>query len=418
MCRKIDNTHPNYADLAGYWRMDEGSGTTTADLSINGNNGTLVNSPTWINSSVPLGDFSVNSYNSSDIVLDYQNLDSLKISNITGSPTAIHLYRIDEAPNHHTISIQNTFIDTSHYWGIFVVDGAATPSFSATYYFEGNPYSNNCGLDLFGRADNSVLSWTALNSTQNIAPKTLTKTLSSNKEMLFSWGYFASVQCMDTIFCAGDSAFMAANSSSSYSYQWLKNNTAISGETSAFFWAKTAGTYSVILTSANCSDTSKTYNLSTLPQPATPVITQTGDSLMSNSLSGNQWYNANGKIIGATSQYYKPIITGIHYVVVSVAGGCNSDPSNEIDFGASLSPEYFDRTFIVYPNPAKNNLFISAADEIKNVRIFNSIGQLVYSENVNSKNKELIISSFDSGIYHVQIETKDYIISKKISIIN
>jgi RHS repeat-associated protein len=33
--------------LGGYWPLDEGTGTTTADLSGNGNTGTLVNSPTW-----------------------------------------------------------------------------------------------------------------------------------------------------------------------------------------------------------------------------------------------------------------------------------------------------------------------------------------------------------------------------------
>ena len=33
--------------LIGYWRMDEGTGTSVADSSTNSNAGTLVNSPTW-----------------------------------------------------------------------------------------------------------------------------------------------------------------------------------------------------------------------------------------------------------------------------------------------------------------------------------------------------------------------------------
>lgn len=33
--------------LAGYWKLDEGSGTSTVDSSVNGNNGTLTNGPTW-----------------------------------------------------------------------------------------------------------------------------------------------------------------------------------------------------------------------------------------------------------------------------------------------------------------------------------------------------------------------------------
>jgi hypothetical protein len=35
--------------LAGYWKFDEGSGNTAGDSSGNGNTGTLINSPTWVN---------------------------------------------------------------------------------------------------------------------------------------------------------------------------------------------------------------------------------------------------------------------------------------------------------------------------------------------------------------------------------
>ena len=36
------------ADLVGHWRLDDGSGTVAADSSGNGNDGTIVNNPTWI----------------------------------------------------------------------------------------------------------------------------------------------------------------------------------------------------------------------------------------------------------------------------------------------------------------------------------------------------------------------------------
>jgi hypothetical protein len=37
-----------YADLVGHWTLDDGSGTTVADISGNDNHGTIVNNPTWI----------------------------------------------------------------------------------------------------------------------------------------------------------------------------------------------------------------------------------------------------------------------------------------------------------------------------------------------------------------------------------
>ena len=47
MCIPIDLTHPNYNNLMGYWRLNDGVGTTATDLSVNANNGTLNNNPTW-----------------------------------------------------------------------------------------------------------------------------------------------------------------------------------------------------------------------------------------------------------------------------------------------------------------------------------------------------------------------------------
>ena len=43
---------PNSAGLVAYYKFDEGTGTTTADATTHGNNGTLVNGPTWVVSSL------------------------------------------------------------------------------------------------------------------------------------------------------------------------------------------------------------------------------------------------------------------------------------------------------------------------------------------------------------------------------
>ena len=39
----------NNSGLAGYWSLDDGAGTRAEDTSFNSNNGTLTNSPTWVN---------------------------------------------------------------------------------------------------------------------------------------------------------------------------------------------------------------------------------------------------------------------------------------------------------------------------------------------------------------------------------
>jgi hypothetical protein len=52
MNRSLTGFEPN---LIGYWRLDEGTGTTTADDSGNGNPGTLTGGPTWTASTAPVG---------------------------------------------------------------------------------------------------------------------------------------------------------------------------------------------------------------------------------------------------------------------------------------------------------------------------------------------------------------------------
>ncbi|MGK0366231.1 MAG: hypothetical protein ACI85O_003304, partial [Saprospiraceae bacterium] len=38
-CNSIDDAHPHFNSLSGYWKMNEGMGSTVADFSPNGNNG-------------------------------------------------------------------------------------------------------------------------------------------------------------------------------------------------------------------------------------------------------------------------------------------------------------------------------------------------------------------------------------------
>jgi len=44
----ISNNYPYGVNLVGYWKFDEGSGTTANDSSGHGNNGTLIGGPTWV----------------------------------------------------------------------------------------------------------------------------------------------------------------------------------------------------------------------------------------------------------------------------------------------------------------------------------------------------------------------------------
>ncbi|MGC8776316.1 MAG: LamG domain-containing protein, partial [Minisyncoccia bacterium] len=63
--------------LVGYWSFDEGSGTTAYDMSGNGNNGILVNGPTWTTGKVggALSFDGVDDYVSTVNNMDFVNKD-------------------------------------------------------------------------------------------------------------------------------------------------------------------------------------------------------------------------------------------------------------------------------------------------------------------------------------------------------
>ncbi|NLJ06727.1 MAG: T9SS type A sorting domain-containing protein [Sphingobacteriales bacterium] len=53
MYQILDQDDPQYPNLVGYWRFDEGTGTTTDDV-VNGLDGTLMNGATWNNNVAPV----------------------------------------------------------------------------------------------------------------------------------------------------------------------------------------------------------------------------------------------------------------------------------------------------------------------------------------------------------------------------
>lgn len=57
-CNSIDDAHPNFNSLSGYWKMNEGEGSTVTDFSPNGNNGFITGADWNIPDSITTYDYS------------------------------------------------------------------------------------------------------------------------------------------------------------------------------------------------------------------------------------------------------------------------------------------------------------------------------------------------------------------------
>lgn len=63
--------------------------------------------------------------------------------------------------------------------------------------------------------------------------------------------------------------------------------------------------------------------------------------------------------------------------------------------------------FHIYPNPAKDQLYIEFVDPnavAPSVKIYNSLGTIVFQENIHSKSETIDISNLSAGFYYVTID--------------
>ena len=133
-----------------------------------------------------------------------------------------------------------------------------------------------------------------------------------------------------TTFCAGGNVILT--SSTATGNQWYNASGIIVGATSQTYTVTNTGAYSVRFTNtSNCSATSAATAVTVNPLPSVPTISASGSTifcaggnvvLTSTTASGNQWHDANGIIIGATSQTYSVTTSGNYTVQVINSNGC------------------------------------------------------------------------------------------------
>jgi hypothetical protein len=70
----------------------------------------------------------------------------------------------------------------------------------------------------------------------------------------------------------------------------------------------------------------------------------------------------------------------------------------------------------VYPNPAKDQITINSSSLVKEVKILNSLGQVVLNQSIMSFNPTVNVSNISAGLYFIQITTEKGLSTKKINI--
>jgi hypothetical protein len=153
--------------------------------------------------------------------------------------------------------------------------------------------------------------------------------------------------------------------------------------------------------------------------PSAPTISQHGDSLISNTVNGNQWYAVpSGALSGDTSQVFTPTEGGKYYVIVTKKG-CESQPSDTIKYSEAGINTITNNTSInVYPNPANDVVIINfkgyTGRKKTIVELYNITGGLIKTQLIQSALTEVNISDLAEGVYIVKVTNDNGVAVKRV----
>ncbi|MDX2048307.1 MAG: PKD domain-containing protein [Chitinophagaceae bacterium] len=208
--------------------------------------------------------------------------------------------------------------------------------------------------------------------------------------------------------CPGDTIELKAPQINSYKYQWFRNNAQIPGAIQSTLRVVQDGAYYVKVSNGQgCDSASGSLQVSYKDIPAIPVVTQSGDSLISSFADAYQWYNGNVIIAGATNRYYKPLSNGVYKVRVTNTSGCSIF---SVDFSyvftAVRDLNLNGVKIKVFPVPSKGNLNIQFDNRpLKpvTIEIKDIYGRLIVARKNQEATIELNLGKLANGIYILHI---------------
>ena len=185
-------------------------------------------------------------------------------------------------------------------------------------------------------------------------------------------------------------------------------------------------------TQVSTNDCLSAATLINVTSNAKPIITQSGDSLISSTGASYQWYMNDSLLQGATKQSYKPTRNAMYKVSTkSIAGDCENISDNKLILVTDIDEA----------NVKEINLKISSNDNIENfikgnsfyiqfsniqsqgisLEIINSLGGKVFhKENLINQGtpQHISIDSLSTGIYFVKIYANNKVYVQRVFITN
>ena len=194
MCSHISGGTPG---LDVYYKFDESAGNKIFDYATSTpQNANMINfsGTARVVSGAPIGDLSANLYTGTwtgqSVNLTSCSSDDVKIDNITGTPSGVHLYYVNSNPNQTGGLI--SYNSGNHYYGTFIANGT-TPTHNVTHSYPNHPLyvvGDEDDLTLMYRSDNTITPWDTTNATVNLINETVDATNQNQGEFILDNNQF------------------------------------------------------------------------------------------------------------------------------------------------------------------------------------------------------------------------------------
>ncbi len=213
--------------------------------------------------------------------------------------------------------------------------------------------------------------------------------------------------------CVGQTGMLNVNTNA-YLVIWQGGQTG----TSAFYSPTVTTAYNYTASSGACQIVG-IATMSVGTAPATPSISQIGNTISSSFAPGYQWYLNGGIIPGATSQSYSVTVSGWYSVWTNNGSGCQASSSAIYITFSDVNEFFIFNGIEISPNPAKENLSITfkgVVDKEITFTLKNTIGQIIKTgkfKPVSSEKINLDLFGLSDGMYVLSLTTDESSINYK-----